>query len=150
MAKIEITYKDVADYYGDLIHHGATEFVIPFNKLKDEGVAHRLSIQIFNRILESKYNSQRADKKSIDQIRDELWEEKNQQLIKLTIFQYYSQMLNSFKDEQTSVASVAKNTGLSEAVVRNFLLEYNQRLRIGFTDEEATIHIRQIFQKIWG
>lgn len=147
---IQISYKDVADYYGQLIRNGATEFAIPFNLLKDEGLSHKISIQIINRILENKYNPPQTEKQHIDQIREELWEEKNQQLIKLTIFNYYSQMLNSFKDEQTSIKSVAHNTGLSEKIILHFLLEYNERLRLNYSEDEVGNHIRQIFEKIWG
>ncbi|MBP9742744.1 MAG: hypothetical protein KBD37_05225 [Burkholderiales bacterium] len=151
MDKIEILYEDVADYYTYLISGGATEFTKAFNSLKYDGISHTLSIQLINLILDYKYNKPtKLQQFDLDQLRHDLLEEKQHHEIKIIIFKYYVQMLNSFKDEPSSIKAIAKNTGLSTTTIINFLKEYNKRLDLKFQDNELEKNIRTIFSKIWG
>lgn len=150
MEKIKITYEDVANYYKTLIRNGATEFTKPFNELKDQDINHKLTIQIFNQILNRKYNEIENDAVDIEKIRTDIKHGQEAHEIKLAIFNYYVQMLNSFKDEPSCLKAISVNTGLSETVVLEFLAQYNENLGLKYKHWELEQNIRPIFEKIWG
>ncbi len=150
MKQIKIEYTDVAEYYMHLIRSGATEFTKPFNNLKFEGCTHNLSIQAVNYILDQKYNDKILNQNTLEQIQANFKYEKDRFDVKVKIFRYYSQALNSFTDESITIEGITKNTGLPESDILKFLAEYNEKLGLNFTSEEQIKNIRTILDKIWS